>query len=87
MQMGIVFFLRMCQDNCNRDYFQCNHNWGGIGPHKTYENMFIQRDFFNSENNIRDISLCCRPLFRDSIVDLTFRITTCRYLLAIAFRT
>jgi len=39
---------------------------GGIGPHKTYENMFIQRDFFNSENNIRDISLCCRPLFRDS---------------------
>jgi len=26
MQMGLVFFLRMFRDKCNRDYFQCNRN-------------------------------------------------------------
>jgi len=26
MQMGFVFVLKMFQDNCNRDYFQCNRN-------------------------------------------------------------
>ena len=25
-QMGFVFVLKMFQDNCNRDYFQCNRN-------------------------------------------------------------
>jgi len=41
---------------------------GGWGDHppKTYESMFIHHNFCNSENNIRDISPFCRPLFCDS---------------------
>jgi len=26
MKMVFIFFLRIFQDNCNRDYFQCNRN-------------------------------------------------------------
>jgi len=60
MQMGFVFFLRMFQDKCNRDfnyyYFQCNHNW-------------LHCDLFNSNrnqaggSNRHRLHLCCnRPM-------------------------
>jgi len=41
---------------------------GGDRLHKTYKSNFSRHDFYNSENNIRDINPFCRPLFCNSSV-------------------
>ena len=41
---------------------------GGDRLHKTYKSNFSHHDFYNSENNIRDINPFCRPLFCNSSV-------------------